>query len=79
MSNLQIKLNYLHTILSIIHSPTVLEATLKEFNINFPITSDTYTTLIDLLSEKHIDIDKLLSSLVENNIDFLNQTLTHID
>lgn len=79
MSNLQIKFNYLHSILSIIHSPIVLEATIRDMNLNIPISNDMYTTFVDLFNEKQIDVDKLISSLVENNIACINKTLTFTD
>ena len=79
MSNLQIKLNYLHSLLSIIHKPIVLEATIRDMNLNIPISNDMYTTLVDLFYKKHINIDNLILSLVENNIACINKTLTFND
>lgn len=79
MSNLQIKLNYLHSLLSIIHKPIVLEATIRDMNLNIPISNDMYTTFVDLFYKKHINIDNLILSLVENNIACINKTLTFND
>lgn len=76
MSNLQIKLNYLHSLLSIIHKPIVLEATIRDMNLNIPISNGMYTTFVDLFYKKHINIDNLILSLVENNIACINKTLT---
>lgn len=79
MSNLQIKHNYLHSVLSIIHSTTVLEATIRDMHLNIPICDDIYTTFLNLCNEKSIDIDNLILSLVENNIACINKTLTFND
>ena len=79
MSNLQIKLNYLHSLLSIIHKPIVLEATIRDMNLNIPISNGMYTTIVDLFYKKHINIDNLILSLVENNIACINKTLTFND
>lgn len=79
MSNLQIKFNYLHSVLSIIHKPTVLEATIRDMHLNIPISNDMYTVFVNLFNEKHINIDNLILSLVENNIACINNTLTYDD
>ena len=79
MSNLQIKFNYLHSILSIVHNPVVLEATIRDMHLNIPINNDMYTTFVDLINDRVINIDKLISSLVENNISCINKTLIFND
>lgn len=79
MDNLQIKYNYLHAILSIIHSPIILEATIRDLQLNIPVCNDMYTTFINLLNEKQVHIDKLISTLVENNIAYINKTLSFND
>lgn len=79
MSNLQIKFNYIHSILSIIHNPVVLEMTIKDLGLNIAISDDMYTVFIDLLNEKLIDVDNLILSLVENNIALINRTHTFTD
>ena len=75
LNNTAIKLNYLHAVLSILNDPAVLEATLKTLNINFPATQDIYTTLVHMVNDNSLDIDKILNLLVENNIASINKTL----
>ena len=53
----------------------VLEATLKTLNINIPATQDIYTTLVHMVNDNSLDIDKILNLLVENNIASINKTL----
>ena len=79
MSNSEIKLNYLHSILSIVHSPVVLEATIKDMNLNISISNNMYDTFVDLVNGNYINIDKLILSLVNNNIACINKTLTFND
>ena len=75
LNNTAIKLNYLHAVLSILNDPAVLEATLKTLNINIPATQDIYTTLVHMVNDNSLDIDKILNLLVENNIASINKTL----
>lgn len=75
LNNTSIKLNYLHAVLSILNDPAVLEATLKTLNINIPATQDIYTTLVHMVNDNSLDIDKILNLLVENNIASINKTL----
>ncbi|BFK61964.1 hypothetical protein I260019D6_12730 [Dorea longicatena] len=79
MSNLQIKLNYLYSVISIIHQSIVLEATVKEMNLDISVDSDICNTLLVLLNEGRINIDDLISSLVENNIACIKKTLIFND
>lgn len=79
MSNLQIKYNYLHSILSIVYNPVVIEATIKDLDLNISISNDMYTVFVDLFNKKQIDIDNLILSLVENNIALINDTLKFVD
>ena len=79
MNNSEIKLNYLHSILSIVHSPVVLEATIKDMHLNITISNNIYDTFVELVNENYINIDKLISSLVNNNIACINKTLTFND
>ena len=48
-------------------------------NLNIPISNDMYNTFVDLFYKKHINIDNLILSLVENNIACINKTLTFND
>lgn len=71
MNSLKIKNNYLRTVLSIIydmHASTVLEATVKDMHLDISINDDMYATFSWLINKKSIDIDKLISTLVQNNI-----------
>lgn len=79
MRNMEIKFNYLHSILSIINEPLVLEATLRELNLDIPPTMDIYTIFTELINEGFINIDKVLSSLVANNISSIEKSLVFPD
>ena len=68
MSNIQIKFNYLQSVLSIIQKPIVLKETLQDMHLNIPVSSDMYSAFVDLFQKKQINIDVLISTLVENNI-----------
>ena len=74
-NGLTIKLNYLHAVLSILNNPVVLEATFKTLNINIPATQDVYKTLVHMVNDNSLGIDKILNLLVENNIASVNKTL----
>lgn len=75
LSNIEIKRNYLHSVLSIITSPIVLEATLHDLDLDIPISQNIYNTFIDLVNDNLLEIDNLLTLLVENNIACINKTL----
>lgn len=75
LNNTTIKLNYLHAVLSILNNPVVLEATFKTLNINIPATQDVYKTLVHMVNDNSLGIDKILNLLVENNIASVNKTL----
>ena len=79
LNNIEIKLNYLHTLLSILNAPIVLESTLKTLNINIPTNQDVYSTLVYMIKNNLINIDQLLNLLVENNISSINNTLIFND
>ena len=79
LNNIEIKLNYLHTLLSILNAPIVLESTLKTLNINIPTNQDVYSTLVYMIENNLINIDQLLNLLVENNISSINNTLIFND
>lgn len=53
----------------------VLEATFKTLNINIPATQDVYKTLVHMVNDNSLGIDKILNLLVENNIASVNKTL----
>lgn len=75
LSNIEIKRNYLHSVLSIITSPIVLEATLHDLDLDIPISQNIYNIFIDLVNDNLLEIDNLLTLLVENNIACINKTL----
>ena len=79
LNNRVIKLNYLHAVLSILNNPVVLESTLRTLNISIPATQDVYTTLVHLINDNSLDIDRILNLLVENNIASINKTLIFND
>lgn len=79
MSNMKIKLNYLHSVLSIIHNTSVLEATIRDMHLDIPITNNIYNTFVDLINKKCISIDELIQSLVHNNISCIEKVLTFND
>lgn len=79
MSNIEIKLNYLHSVLSIIYKPIVLTATIKDMHLNIPVTKNMYATFVDLYKTNIVDIDRLILSLVDNNIACINKTLIFND
>ena len=79
LNNIEIKLNYLHTLLSILNAPIVLESTLKTLNINIPTNQDVYSTLVYMIKNNLINIDQLLNLLVDNNISSINNTLIFND
>lgn len=79
MSVQTIKLNYLHSILSIVYDPVVILATLKDMQLSVSIDDDMYTIFSNLINSNIINIDELISSLVENNIACINKTLIFDD
>ena len=48
-------------------------------NISIPATQDVYTTLVHLINDNSLDIDRILNLLVENNIASINKTLIFND
>ena len=79
MSNIEIKYSYLHSILSILNSLLVLDATIRDLNLNIPFANDVYSMFVDLINSGRINIDDLLNSLVENNIASIEKTLVFPD
>lgn len=75
MSNKEIKYNYLHSIITILDSPLVLKASLKDMNINITATDNIYDMFIELINEKNLNIDNLIQSLVKNNIASIEKRL----
>ena len=68
MSNMDIKYNYLYTILSIINSTQVLKVSLKELKIDVPIKDDMYNIFVELCKCNILNVDNLIKELVKNNI-----------
>ena len=68
MSNMDIKYNYLYTILSIINSTQVLKVSLKELKIDVPIKDDMYNIFVELCKCNILNVDNLIKVLVKNNI-----------
>ncbi len=75
MSNKEIKYNYLHSIITILDSPLVLKASLKDMNINITATDNIYDMFIELINEKNLNIGNLIQSLVKNNIASIEKRL----
>ena len=68
MSNMDIKYNYLYTILSIINSTLVLKVSFKELKIDVPIKDDMYNIFVELCKCNILNVDNLIKVLVKNNI-----------
>lgn len=79
MPNNAIKLNYLHSILSIINEPLVLEVTLRELNLKISHTSDIYDVLVEWITCGFLNIDEVIKLLVDNNIASIEKTLVFTD
>lgn len=79
MRNIDIKKIFLHSILSILNSETVLDATIQELKLPLQKNSSFYENAVKLIDGNTIDIDTLLNSLVLNNIASINKTLQFND
>lgn len=79
MCSMEIKDCYLHSILSIINNPLVIEACIKKLKLNISLTQNMYSIFTDLIYGNCIDIDTLIKTLVENNIASIEKTLTFLD
>ena len=79
MRNIDIKKIFLHSVLSILNSETVLDATIQELKLPIQKNSSFYENAVKLIDSNSIDIDMLLNSLVFNNIASINKTLQFND
>ena len=79
MRNIDIKKIFLHSVLSILNSETVLNATIQELKIPLEKDRSFYENAVKLIDGNNIDIDTLLNSLILNNIASINKTLQFND
>lgn len=79
MKNIDIKKIFLHSMLSILNSETVLDATIQELKLPLQKNSFFYENAVKLIDGNSIDIDTLLNSLILNNIASINKTLQFND
>lgn len=79
MRNIDIKKIFLHSVLSILNSETVLDATMQELKLPLQKDSSFYENAVKLIDSNSIDIDMLLNSLILNNIASINKTLQFND
>lgn len=79
MRNIDIKKIFLHSILSILNSETVLDATMQELKLPLQKNSSFYENAVKLIDGNTVDIDTLLNSLILNNIASINKTLKFND
>lgn len=79
MKNIDIKKIFLHSVLSILNSETVLDATIQELKLPLQKDSSFYKNAVKLIDGNNIDIDTLLNSLILNNIASINKTLQFND
>lgn len=79
MKNMDIKKIFLHSILSILNSETVLDATIQELKLPMPKNSAFYENVLKLIDSNTVNIDTLLNSLIVNNIVSVNELLQFSD
>lgn len=79
MKNIDIKKIFLHSVLSILNSETVLDATIQELKLPLQKDSFFYENAVKLINSNTVDIDTLLNSLILNNIASINKTLQFND
>lgn len=79
MKNMNIKKIFLHSILSILNSETVLDATIRELKLPMPKNSAFYENVLKLIDSNTVNIDTLLNSLIVNNIVSVNELLQFSD
>lgn len=79
MRNIDIKKIFLHSVLSILNSEAVLDATIQELKLPLQKNSSFYENAVKLIDGNSIDIDTLLNSLILNNIASINKTLQFND
>lgn len=79
MKNMDIKKIFLHSILSILNSETVLDATIQELKLPMTKNSAFYENVLKLIDSNTVNIDTLLNSLIVNNIVSVNELLQFSD
>lgn len=79
MKNTDIKKNFLHAVLAILHNKMILEATIQELKLPFKNDNSFYKNAIKLIDSGEFDINELLDSLILNNIASINKTLKFED
>ena len=79
MKNTDIKKNFLHAVLAILHNKMILEATIQELKLPFKNDNSFYKNAIKLVDSGELDINELLDSLILNNIASINKTLKFED
>lgn len=79
MENMDIKKIFLHSVLSILNSETVLDATIQELKLPMPKNSAFYENVLKLIDSNTVNIDTLLNSLIVNNIVSVNELLQFSD
>lgn len=79
MKNMVIKKIFLHSVLSILNSESVLDATIRELKLPMPKNSAFYENVLKLIDSNTVNIDTLLNSLIVNNIVSVNELLQFSD
>lgn len=79
MENMDIKKIFLHSVLSILNSESVLDATIRELKLPMPKNSAFYENVLKLIDSNTVNIDTLLNSLIVNNIVSVNELLQFSD
>lgn len=79
LSDIEIKYNYLNTMLSIMNNSKVLEDSIKELKIDVPIKDDMYSTFVHLCNCNILNIDNLIKALVKNDIADIHKKGTFFD
>lgn len=79
MKNMDIKKIFLHSILSILNSETVLDATIQELKLPMTKNSAFYENVLKLIDSNTVNIDTLLNSLIVNNIVSVDELLQFSD
>ena len=75
MRTIDIKKVFLHAVLSILNSETVLDTTIQELGLPLRNDNSFYETATKLIDNPPLNIDSLLNSLILNNIASINKTL----
>ena len=75
MSAMEVKHNYLHSMLLCMNNSDVLKTTLRDLDINIDSQKSAYNSFIELVNDNLLNIDELLKVLVDNNIASINKML----